>query len=264
MNPKLLLLIFIVSTQSAFCINPMREYKIKPDQFKIGYQELKVITKDGYELNTWIMESTAAIKKEHTFIIAGSDAGNMGFTLSYAVYLLKAGYDVVTFDYRGFGASSDFDFNPNNMYHTAYITDFVTIVNWVKKEKQAKKIGILAFSMGSLIATSGFEKSSYDFLACEGFIYSPKQNQSRIKQQKDKKLILPDDAKNYNRRLKELDIPILLFAGSLDQITTLKDSKRVARKKPQAKVIEFDGAHLKGALTMGIDKYINEITVMAN
>jgi len=183
----------------------------------------------------------------------------MGFTLAYAAYLLNSGYDVITFDYRGFGESSDFKHNPNNLYHTEYIDDFHSVVSWVKKEIVPEKIGVLAFSMGTLIATAGFEKSDYDVLVAEGFIKSPRKIVKRIKKTKDKKINLPKSNKSHRQNLNKINIPMLLFGTKEDKTTTLKDSQKVVSKKPNRKLVEFNGERLRAGFTLGMDNYLNEI-----
>jgi alpha-beta hydrolase superfamily lysophospholipase len=253
-----LCLVFIYGT--AWAINPMKEYKMKPDKFGIEYEELEINTTDGHQLNTWIMNSPVDTKRNHTIIIVGSDSGNMGFSLPYASYLLRAGYDVITFDYRGFGGSSAFDFNPNNLYHSEYVHDFTCIMDWVNTNYKQQKIGVLAFSMGTLIATIGYSKSHYDFFIGEGFVLSPEKIVQRVKQLKGKNLVLPESADSDAKKINTLDIPMILFASSADQTTTLEDSLTIARQANNRKVVEFDGEHLRGAATLGLEEYVKNIT----
>ncbi|MBK6901489.1 MAG: alpha/beta fold hydrolase [Saprospirales bacterium] len=243
----------------AQAINPMREYRMRPEHFNLAYEEVKVNTPDGYALNVWIMEPAGGNTRGFSFIIAGSDAGNMGFSLPYAFHLLNQGFGVITFDYRGFGESSDFAYNPDNLYHAEYIADFVAVCKWVKAEKQPGKIGVLAFSMGTLIAAAGYESAGYDLLVGEAVIKSPELVAQRIKLQKGKDLLLPESAKTDGAKLSSIEVPILLFASVSDPITTLEDSQEIAAQRPNRKLLTFEGEHLRGAYTMGIERYVVEI-----
>lgn len=258
LTSSLMLLLFEVQA-----IDPLREYKLTPEDFKLAYREVKIDTPDGYRLHTWVIQPEADKHKDCTFVIAGSDAGNMGFSLAYAFHLVRLGFTVVTFDYRGFGHSSDFEYNPNNYYHSEYVTDFVAVMDWVKAEGLTAKTGVLAFSMGTLIASAGYERSPYDFLVGEAFIRSPQKNVRRIKQIKNKQLILPTTAKADGRALRRVTIPILLFASTIDEITTLKDSRHIAESHPNRRVITYEGEHLKGVMALGWERYIKEVAGMA-
>lgn len=261
---SLLPIVILFTFQIGYAINPMREYKMKPDRFNIQYEELKIKTEVGYYLNVWVMDPLADLKKNFTFVIVGSDAGNMGFSLAYAYHLLKRGFRVITFDYRGFGGSSDFDFIRDSVYHREYIKDFETIMMWANKTKKTEKIGVLAFSMGSLIASSGYHNAQYDFFVGEAFVRSPMTNARRVKKVKNKKLQVPTDARKDINRLKDVKIPMLLFASRNDSITTLRDCKKLARRGANRKVIEFEGRHLGGAEVLGMKRYFDEIEQMTN
>ena len=254
----LLFLSLLVST-SIFSINPMREYKLRPEAYQLEYEEVKIATQDRTLLNAWVMTPSLETQQDYTFILAGSDAGNMGFLLAYAFYLVREGITVITFDYRGFGESSDFNYNPDFLYHTEYIEDLVTVIDWTKTERKPKKIGVMAFSMGTLVATAAYGESKFDALVAEGFILSPDLNVKRLQELKGKKLLLPEDQSGHRLKINKIDIPVLLFAGTLDQNTTLADSQRFAAGHDNRKVISFEGDHLKGASIIGLPAYIEAV-----
>ncbi len=259
---SLLLIVILFTCQMGYAINPMREYKMKPDRFNIQYEELKLKTDDGHSLNVWAMEPFTELKRNFTFVIVGSDAGNMGFSLAYAYHLLKRGFRVITFDYRGFGESSDFNFIRDSVYHREYIKDFETIMMWANKTKKTEKIGVLGFSMGTLIASSGYHTAQYDLFVGEAFVLSPMTNARRVKKVKNKKLQVPKSANKDINKLKDVKIPMLLFASRNDRITTLRDCKKLARRAANRKVIEFEGRHLGGAEVLGMKRYFDEIEQM--
>lgn len=260
-NMKLSIVIILVVffSQLGFSIDPLREYKIRPERFQIKYQELKLKTEDQYEINTWVMEPIGEHDKNITIVIVGSDSGNMGYMVLYAYYLLQEGYRVVTFDYRGFGDSTDFNYIPNNVYHSEYVTDFETVMNWSKKELEPDRIGVLAFSMGTLVSAIGYSSSKYDFYIGEAFVRSPKAIKDRVMEQKGKELNLPVTAPDDEMKVANLNVPILFFAGTLDKVTTIKDCLEFSESRTNARTIEYEGEHLRGANTMGLEKYIQEI-----
>ena len=131
-------------------------------------------------------------------------------------------------------------------------------MQWSKKEYKTK-VGVLAFSMGTLIAALGHNESSYDFLIGEAFIKSPSENKSRIKQLKKKSLKLPHTVEKDEQLIQALEIPMLLFASNSDPITTLEDSIEFFSSRPRAEVIAFEGDHLRGAATLGMGTYIQKI-----
>ena len=255
----ILALILGLWIHAGFAIKPMKTYKMKPDQFNIEYEELKIKTPDQYSLNVWKMKTTVEKKRNITILIVGSDAGNMGFSLPYAVSLLTQGFDVITFDYRGFGESSDFDFTSTHLYQQEYILDFETIVQWIKKDIQPAEIGVLAFSMGTFIATVGHNKTPFDFFIGEAFVLSPKATAKRISKVKDKHITLPKRWRKDYRKVWKMKIPTMLITSKSDKITKTARSYQFAQRCPHWKVLIFKGDHLRGAFTMGMDDYVAQI-----
>ena len=253
-----LFLTFILFSQLMFAINPLREYTMTPADFGLPFEEQKIAV-DKLELNAWLMPSSNEYTKGVTIVIAGSDAGNMGFSLPYANQLVRAGYDVVTFDYRGFGASDNFTHNPHYFYHREYITDFTAVVDYTQARFRENKTVVLAFSMGTLIASSGYQHTPYDALIAEGIIYSPTRNVHRINLRSDKHLVLPKHYLLDTGRVQRMDIPMLIFSALDDPSTPYEDAVAIVGMKANRQLVSFGGEHLRGAATLGFAAYFWKI-----
>jgi hypothetical protein len=255
------LLLAFLSSVAANAINPMKEYRLRPEQFELDYKAVKISTPDGAMLNSWIISPSGQIKA--TLIIAGSDAGNMGFVLPYVYHLVEQGFQVVTFDYRGFGESSDFEHRPDYLYHSEYITDLASVLEYTKKQLQPSRLGILGFSMGSYLSAVAFTQIPFDFFVAEGFYPAPAKVIERIWEQKGKQLALPDQASPLSDHFYKAQIPMVLIASSEDSTTTLEDSTEFARGYDDRKVIQHQGEHLRGVMEIGMEKYIHLIVQLA-
>ena len=253
-------LFFFFAAANVYGISPAKEYKFKPSDIKLNYDEYKVGGSDGQCMNVWYMPSRVKNKKNICILIVGSDSGNMGYSLPYVTGLLANGFDVVSFDYRGFGESSAFKHSSKKLYHKEYVDDFVSVLSWVKREKKPARVGCMAFSMGSIICNLGKSKEGFDFLVSEGFITSPQKLVARIQKGKDKKVVLPLLERSYEKEMDAYKIPMLIFASSTEKITTLEDAKTFAAKAANRKIIAHDGGHLAGARTIGVKEYIGLIT----
>ncbi len=78
------------------------------------------MTEDNYKLNSWIYEANPEKNKNKVIILSYPDAGNMSYFVYYAAILANAGYTVVTFNYRGFGKSDDFEIQQDYLYYTEF------------------------------------------------------------------------------------------------------------------------------------------------
>ena len=156
----------------SYAIIPDRKYVRLPQEVGLIYKELDVTTKDGYRIETWFYPAqdvpaentgqsemlpykTMDDSKRPTLIICNGDAGNMSYQQISLAYLYAAnGINVVTFDWRGFGESSEFEMNPDYLCYTEMLTDFDAVIKAVSKEKvvDRKKIYVMGWSTGAYLA----------------------------------------------------------------------------------------------------------------
>lgn len=241
---------------SAFSINPDREYNQRPEKYNLVYNELKVEVNSKIFLNLWDYAENRKTS-DKTIIIVGGDAGNMGYLVDDAANLISLGFHVITFDYRGFGSSSDFNIEKSQLYYDEFSNDLSSVIQYARKTYPSHKIGLFAFSMGTLISYLTFQKECYDFFIGDGVIYNPADVVERIKNNFHKDFNLPSNTKYRRELIKGINIPMLLFAGTNDIITTVDDCKKIININRQSQIIKYDGGHLSGYKTLKKEYYKN-------
>ena len=238
------------------------------------YKELDVTTKDGYRIETWFYPAqdvpaenagqsemlpynTIDDSRRPTLIICNGDAGNMSYQQISLAYLYAAnGINVVTFDWRGFGESSEFEMNPDYLCYTEMLTDFDAVINAVSKEKvvDRKKIYVMGWSTGAYLAMI----AAHDNWLVKGCILSgtPSSFEDAIphlvkvhpKGKTENNLLVPD---NFPRdQMPALVAPkfrkdILLVVGSEDNRTPQWMSEKIYNALPAGinkKLSVYDGA----------------------
>lgn len=75
-----------------------------PDRAGLDYGELQLQTDDGERLHGWWIRARAD-RLGHVLLCHGN-AGNIGDRVLHAALLTAAGFDVLLFDYRGYGRST--------------------------------------------------------------------------------------------------------------------------------------------------------------
>ncbi|MDO6436089.1 alpha/beta fold hydrolase [Cyclobacterium sp. 1_MG-2023] len=231
-----------------FAINPDREYIRTPDSVAWNYEQLSITTKDHFQLNTWIYEANKENNKDTVIVLAYPDAGNMSYFVYQAAILANAGYTVVTFDYRGFGKSDDFEIEREYLYYTEFAWDLEAVVDTIAEKFNDSKIGVLGMSMGTTIASRAFPsiKDKVDFIIGEGYVTDTSAIIERYKAL-EKNLILPEKPKKYKKAIKAIDIPLLIFTASNDTITTHQDAESLYQLLGQnCEVVKYSGEHLTG------------------
>ncbi len=250
----LFILQFFIFNQ-IFALNPDKYYQITPDSLGLIYESKTILTPDSASIQLWHIKPSNETDNGNTIIICYGDAGNMSWWLNQAGILSQVGYTVILFDYRGFGQSSDFDMNPAQLYYNEFAIDLESVIRWTKQNVKFKNVGILSYSMGTIMSTLAVQTETVDFMISEGYVLNPESIKMKIKELKGKDIILPNDSKEYEAKIAKIPSPILVFSGTKDVITTTQDSEKIVSQKPNRKLIKFDGGHLEGFQTLTKDYY---------
>ncbi len=83
---------------------PSRTILETPDRAGLDYRDLRLETDDGERLHGWWI-GAGADSLGHLLLCHGN-AGNVGDRVLHAALLTAAGFDLLLFDYRGYGRSS--------------------------------------------------------------------------------------------------------------------------------------------------------------
>ncbi|WMN07074.1 alpha/beta fold hydrolase [Marivirga arenosa] len=174
---KKFILLFLLPL-NLMAIDPDPKYILTPDSIGWEYEQLVLNTPDGNDLNTWIYAPNAENEKDEVLILAYPDAGNMSYFVYHASVLANLGYTVITFDYRGFGKSSDFEIKSDHLFQTEFSIDLKTVVQFAANRFENKNIGIWAWSMGTMVTTYSWPsiKDTVDFLIFDAFVMNPENS----------------------------------------------------------------------------------------
>jgi alpha-beta hydrolase superfamily lysophospholipase len=244
---RLSLLIFLVALiLGAKAYKPEPEYWIRPDSLGLKYIEKQLLTPDKAHLLSWILPTTVPKSLKKTIIISYAATGNMANCVYYADAFLKAGFDVMLFDYRGFGHSSEFKIDSKQFYYNEFVTDFQTAIKAAKTQFPANKVGVLSFSVSTVLATLAYQQERFDFLIAEGYVRDPAEIISYWKREANQVFILPNGADAYTAATLNMKCPMLLLAGTKDEITPLADSQKVVAQRSNRSLLIYEGDHLQG------------------
>ena len=81
---------------------PSREPVAEPG---VPFEDLELATEDGERLHGWWVPANSGLRLGHVLLLHGN-AGNIGDRVPHVELLAGAGFDVLAFDYRGYGRSS--------------------------------------------------------------------------------------------------------------------------------------------------------------
>ncbi len=177
------LVLFAATAGDASALKPVRGYPVTPDQYGIIYQEVAFQSSDSLRLVGWFYPAqdtmgiandlvgrvvpvpknlrraarpySAQGHQEHpTIIICDGDGGNMADLVFYAYQFFTRGFNVFTFDWRGFGQSAEWPMDPDQLCCSEFLHDYDAAIDYVKTrpEVSPERIGLLGFSTGAYLS----------------------------------------------------------------------------------------------------------------
>lgn len=246
---------------TVFAGKPERKYEKTPAHFNLKYKQDNVLTADAIRLSVWDYEPVGkdSVLKP-VIVMAYGDAGNMSYWIEQAAALVTAGYRVITFDYRGYGASDDFLIDENQLYYNEFGDDLAAILDYTKSKYPNQKCGFYGLSMGTLVGILALSKPrmTVDFFIGEGFVINPHKIAEQLTDFKSQTIILPTDTATFSDKLASIPTKMLIFAGKYDPITTLADAQKFVLNDKNKQLVAFKGGHLQGLDVMK-DNYVKSI-----
>lgn len=186
----LFLLLVLLGLTPAMALNPSKEYKVTPDKFGMQYKEEKIKTSDGAILNAWFFEN--AKKSTNWVVISGSGDGNMADNLEIVNSFLSAGYNVATYDYRGYGASSEFKIDPDLFIYPQFITDLNAVLDHLRKSRAITKFDLFGLNIGAGLSIGvGANRPETKKIIADGPWTSLEGMKSKIKDKTGKEVTMP-------------------------------------------------------------------------
>jgi len=228
---RLVIMVVLIYLIKSFSMKPYADYIKTPTTYGCKYDSLTFTTSDGAALVGWYIYSQLQKNNNPAIIFSYGDAGNMSYFLDYAVELSKHGFDVLLYDYRGFGKSSQFEIDKDMLIYREFIIDLHTAIDYVK-EKYSPEIILFGLSMGACLSISvAGNRDDISAVVAEG----PYENTNKVLG----RINFKQQAMNHLRRFKNEssltagsepedsiknfgNTAFYAFTGSTDEIVTAK------------------------------------------
>ncbi len=242
MKTFLTALLLLMSTQ-LFAIIPNREYIRLPEDVGLTYRELDVETRDGYKIACWFFPAETGTPRP-TIIICNGDTANMSYIQLFLAEVYTAnGYNVATFDWRGFGQSSEFEMDRDYLCYTEMLEDYRAVIARVKRQEEVdrRNIYLLGWSTGAYLTMItahdnrnvagvcgvGMPSSFEDVIPHLVKVHPAKKTADN--------LLVPDDFPSWKMPLHiapKFRKPVLLITGGNDDRTPVWMAEKVIAALP--------------------------------
>jgi len=104
LSALLLLIVFALPGCTSLAFQPMRQHVFDPTSVNIKYEEQWITTTDGVRLNAWWLPHQG--EEKGTILLLHGNAENISTHIGSVWWLPQYGYNVLLFDYRGYGRST--------------------------------------------------------------------------------------------------------------------------------------------------------------
>ncbi len=152
-------------------MSPFLEDFIRPDEFSVEFEEIAITNAYGETLRAWYLPAQNA---RHTILFCMGNTGNISSMLMYARILLDGGFNVLLFDYQGFGGSTGTATAMSLHGDAMCAFDYLTRTRGIP----ARDIGVFGVSLGSALAIAVAAERGAGAVAVEDILLPTRQLES--------------------------------------------------------------------------------------
>lgn len=254
---------FIITFQ-VFALSPKAEYEFTPEDFGITYKEFKIETDDDFMLNAWLLEPLNTSKKSVVFCHSGE--GNMADFIEYASNFVSLGYNVIMFDYRGYGTSDSFNVKTSFYIYSQFARDVTGALDWVRKYHAVWTIDVYGVGMGAGLGLAiAANRPEVQHVIADGPYVSFEKIVQGYQAQGVKKMMPLGYDKEYMEPLFALEtkgdhLSVLFIGSASDPIVTSADLYALAKLAKKSEVYIAASESNEKNLSADKDTYYRKIS----
>lgn len=150
---------------SSFFYAPYKDFKYYPDTSRYLVEEINFKSSNGKNLNGWFFKPKNKTILG-TILQFHGNGGNISYQYQFSDSLIKSGFQVMVFDYEGFGKSEGKESQEN------VLTDGISALHYIKAREDVKNTKLILFgqSLGGhlSVVVAAREQKLIDALVVEG------------------------------------------------------------------------------------------------
>lgn len=241
--------ILLYVRQAKYVYYPSRKVIDNPGDINLYFEDVLLKTQDGETISCWYVPCGGYEGSGKVVIFSHGNAGNIGDRLGTIQVFNKMGYDVMVYDYRGYGASTGQTTEQGTYW------DALTVWNYVKGDKgiPPEKIVIFGRSLGGAISAWLAEQVKPGALILESSFLSAPDMARKMFPYLPIRLLCKFDY-NTGERLTNIECPVVVAHSVEDDMTPFKHGRELYKRAPDPKMfIEMRGGHNAGGLDADAD-----------
>ncbi|HEX2411414.1 MAG TPA: alpha/beta hydrolase [Solirubrobacteraceae bacterium] len=213
---------------------PSREILQTP---ALAFSELDIDTEDGERLHGWWIPASAPTRG-HVLLLHGN-AGNIGDRVPHVLLLAAAGFDVLAFDYRGYGRSTGRPTEPG----TCRDARAALAALLARDDVDPGRVLYLGESLGGAVALELAIRRPPAGLVLQS-TFTSIRDMARLHYPFIPRALVPDAYPSL-RLIRRHDAPLLVLHGARDTIVPLMHGEELFEAAPGPKQLEVfpDAGH---------------------
>ena len=211
----------------SFLYFPERELAATPADAGLTYRDLELTTGDGERLHGWWVEARA--ERVGHLLVCHGNGGNIGDRVLHAELLTAAGFDVLLFDYRGYGRSTGKPDEPGTYRDARAARECLLGQPGV----DADRVFYLGESLGAAVAIElATEHPPAGLVLLSAF--ASVRAMARAQYKVIPAPLLPDVYPSLDR-IGDLHVPVLVIHGDRDEIVPFDQGRALFDAAPGPK-----------------------------
>jgi len=206
---------------------PSREIHETPAAVGLAFRDLAIETGDGERLHAWWIP-TGSPSLGHVLLCHGN-AGNIGDRVPHAELLSAAGFDVLLFDYRGYGRSTGRP-DERGTYRDARAARGALLH---QPDVDASRILYLGESLGGAVALDLALEHPPRGLVLQS-TFTGVRDMARLHYRLVPRALVPDAYSSLGR-IRGLRAPLLILHGERDEIVPPSHGRALLEAAPEPK-----------------------------
>jgi uncharacterized protein len=198
---------------------PARELLKNPRDAGLDYEDVAIETEDGERLHGWLVASKRTGSAGHVLFFHGN-AGNIGDRVPLAGLLAHVGFDVMLFDYRGYGQSTGKPNEPGTYLDARAARGSLT----AREDCDLARVVYLGESLGAAVATELAQASPPRALILQSAFTSLRDVARR--HYPLPRFVIPD-AYPTICRIDSVDAPVLVLHGDRDTVVPVSHGQKL-------------------------------------
>ena len=214
---------------------PTRDEPSTPTMWGLKYETVDFKSTDGTPLHGWFMPAKNKTPQtaKATIVFSHGNAGSIGYHLGFCTWLAEAGYNVLLYDYRGFGKSG------GTVDRRGMINDVKAAFAYARSRDDIDTGRLISYghSLGGAQSVTALGESAVKGLRAiviDGAFASYQAMASVFGGQLGASLVTDElSPKDYVQKLSP--VPLLVVHGTKDEVVPISQGKQLYQSAAQPK-----------------------------